>query len=70
MPCDVTARTTTAPHDQSKPKHRIGRRNPRLRVMEGHPASEFIVTRNTGDFTHSPVPAITPVEFLSQLAPP
>jgi predicted nucleic acid-binding protein len=31
--------------------------------------SEFIITRNTGDFTHSPVPAITPVEFLSQLAP-
>lgn len=32
-------------------------------------ASEFIVTRNTGDFTRSPVPAITPVEFLSQFAP-
>ena len=28
----------------------------------------FIITGNTGDFTHSPVPAITPVEFLSQLA--
>ena len=30
--------------------------------------SRFIITGNTGDFTHSPVPAITPVEFLSQLA--
>ncbi len=30
--------------------------------------SAFIITRNTGDFTHSPVPAITPTDFLSQLA--
>lgn len=29
--------------------------------------SEFIVTRNTADFTGSPVPAITPRDFLSQL---
>jgi len=32
--------------------------------------SKFIITRNTSDFTHSPVPAITPIEFLSQFAPP
>ena len=38
-------------------------------VVAEEAASEFIITRNTGDFTHSPVPAITPVEFLSQLAP-
>ena len=30
-------------------------------------ASDFIVTRNTGDFTGSPVLAITPADFLSQL---
>jgi len=30
--------------------------------------SRFIITGNTGDFTHSPVPAITPVEFLSQFS--
>mgnify|MGYP003890633541 CR=1 FL=1 len=38
-------------------------------VVAEETASEFIITRNTGDFTHSPVPAITPVEFLSQFAP-
>jgi len=32
-------------------------------------ASHYVITGNTGDFTHSPVPAITPVEFLSQFAP-
>jgi predicted nucleic acid-binding protein len=37
-------------------------------VVAGETASQFIITRNTGDFTHSPVPAITPVEFLSQFA--
>jgi len=26
--------------------------------------SSSIITRNAGDFTHSPVPAITPVAFL------
>lgn len=30
--------------------------------------SAFIVTRNTGDFAGSPVLAITPADFLSQLA--
>ena len=30
-------------------------------------ASTFIVTRNTDDFSGSPVPAITPSDFLSQL---
>ena len=29
-------------------------------------ASAFIVTRNVDDFLRSPVPAITPVDFLSQ----
>ena len=29
-------------------------------------ASEFIVTRNVPDFLRSPVPAITPVDFLSR----
>ena len=28
--------------------------------------SDFIVTRNVDDFLRSPVPAITPVDFLSQ----
>lgn len=31
--------------------------------------SHWIVTRNTDDFEASPVPAITPVDFLSQYAP-
>ncbi len=31
-------------------------------------ASAFIITRNVDDFAGSPVPAITPVDFLSQLA--
>jgi predicted nucleic acid-binding protein len=35
-------------------------------VVAEETASKFIITRNTGDFTHSPTPAITPVEFLSQ----
>jgi predicted nucleic acid-binding protein len=39
-------------------------------VVAEESASEFIVTRNTGDFTYSPVIAITPVEFLSHFAPP
>jgi predicted nucleic acid-binding protein len=30
--------------------------------------SVFIITRNVGDFAGSPVPAIAPAEFLSQLA--
>ncbi len=38
-------------------------------VVAEETASEFIITRNTGDFAHSPVPAITPVELLSQFAP-
>jgi len=38
-------------------------------VVAEQTASEMIITRNTGDFGHSPVPAITPVEFLSQFAP-
>ena len=29
-------------------------------------ASAFIITRNVGDFAGSPVPAITPADFLSQ----
>lgn len=39
-------------------------------VVAAESASKFIITRNTGDFTYSPVPAITPTEFLSQFAPP
>ena len=31
--------------------------------------SAFIVTRNVSDFSGSSVPAITPADFLSQLAP-
>ena len=31
--------------------------------------SAFIITRNVGDFAGSPVPALTPADFLSQLAP-
>ena len=30
-------------------------------------ASVFIITRNVDDFAGSPVPAITPADFLSQL---
>ena len=30
--------------------------------------SRFIITGNTADFTHSPVPAINPVEFPSQFS--
>jgi predicted nucleic acid-binding protein len=30
-------------------------------------ASDFIITRNVGDFAGSPVSAITPADFLSQL---
>jgi hypothetical protein len=30
--------------------------------------SAFIITRNVDDFTRSPVPAITPADFLSRLA--
>ena len=30
--------------------------------------SDYIVTRNVADFAGSPVPAITPIEFLEQLA--
>ncbi len=32
--------------------------------------SSFIVTRNVDDFTASPVPAVTPADFLSQFIPP
>jgi hypothetical protein len=39
-------------------------------VVAWESGSAFIITRNTGDFTHSPVPAITPDDFLSQFAPP
>lgn len=38
-------------------------------VVAEKSASDFIITRNTGDFIHSPVPAITPSEYLSQFAP-
>lgn len=31
-------------------------------------SSTFIITRNVGDFVSSPVPAITPADFISQLA--
>lgn len=31
--------------------------------------SAFVVTRNVGDFTQSPVAAITPADFLSRHAP-
>lgn len=31
--------------------------------------STLIVTRNTADFNHSPVPAISPLEFLSGFFP-
>jgi predicted nucleic acid-binding protein len=30
--------------------------------------SSFVITRNTGDFANSPVPAASPLEFLSQFA--
>ena len=30
--------------------------------------SDYIVTRNVADFAGSPVPAITPIEFLEELA--
>ena len=30
--------------------------------------SAFIITRNARDFTNSPVPAITPADFLSRLS--
>jgi predicted nucleic acid-binding protein len=32
--------------------------------------SAFIITRNVGDFEGSPVPAIAPADFLSQLTAP
>ena len=32
--------------------------------------SKFIITRNVGDFAHSPIPAIAPVDFLSQFDQP
>jgi len=31
--------------------------------------STLIITRNTDDFTRSPVPAVSPLEFLSQFSP-
>jgi hypothetical protein len=30
-------------------------------------ASSLIITRNTQDFANSPVPAISPADFLSQM---
>ena len=33
------------------------------------PGSVLVVTRNVADFAKSPVPAITPADFLSQHAP-
>ena len=33
-------------------------------------ASAFIITRNVDDFAGSPVPAITPADFLSQMRTP
>ncbi len=36
-------------------------------VVAEETGSRFIITGNTGDFTHSPIPAITPVDFLSQV---
>ena len=38
-------------------------------VVAVESASEFIVTRNTGDFTDSPVLGITPTDFLSRYKP-
>lgn len=32
--------------------------------------SKFIITRNVGDFAHSPIPAIAPLDFLSQFVQP
>ena len=32
--------------------------------------SQFIITRNTGDFDGSPVPAISPADFLTRIALP
>lgn len=32
-------------------------------------ASVFIITRNVADFARSPVPAVTPTDFLSQFSP-
>jgi len=31
--------------------------------------ADRVVTRNVGDFEHSPVPAVTPVELLAELGP-
>ncbi len=31
--------------------------------------SAFVITRNVSDFTGSPIPAITPADFLCQFAP-
>ena len=38
-------------------------------VVAEKSGSAFIITRNTGEFIHSPVSAITPTEFLSHFAP-
>ena len=38
-------------------------------VVAVESALEFIVTRNTGDFTDSPVLGITPTDFLSRYNP-
>ena len=35
-------------------------------IVAEESGSGFIITRNTSDFSHSPVTAITPVDFLSQ----
>lgn len=32
--------------------------------------ADRVVTRNVDDFEHSPVPAVTPLELLAELAPP
>ena len=37
-------------------------------AVAGATGSAFLITRNVADFTASPVPAITPTYFLSQIA--
>jgi len=39
-------------------------------VVAEETGCDFIVTRNVADFSGSPVPAVTPSDFLSQCPPP
>jgi predicted nucleic acid-binding protein len=35
-----------------------------------HTGMDVIITRNTGDYTDSPIPVLTPAQFLARLASP